>query len=195
MNRTFRINPIRCINILSVHFKNYYEALGVSPRASQADIKTAYFKLSMLYHPDRNQGCKVASAKFQDIKAAYETLSNHKLRRLYDRGIFADGYHDRPFEKVFKRPIPTVIKQRPVTTASTPIYNFDAWSRAHYDETLQRRTKAKADYETRKRFQETAENVAKCHTVTFTVLIIFVVCILLSKAYEDKVRPTRTDKK
>lgn len=66
--------------------QNHYDVLGVTPKATQSDIKTAYYKLSMKYHPDKNKNSEVAAQKFRDISTAYEVLGNFKLRRLYDRG-------------------------------------------------------------------------------------------------------------
>ncbi|MBO5821465.1 MAG: DnaJ domain-containing protein, partial [Lentisphaeria bacterium] len=54
---------------------DYYETLGVSKDASADDIKKAYRKLELKYHPDRNQGNKEAEEKFKEISIAYETLS------------------------------------------------------------------------------------------------------------------------
>jgi len=65
--------------------KDYYELLGV-PRASSADeIKKAYRKLAMKYHPDRNPGDKVAESKFKEISEAYEVLSDANKRQQYDQ--------------------------------------------------------------------------------------------------------------
>lgn len=63
-----------------------YETLGISSAATQADIKSAYYKLSMTYHPDKNKGSEDAAKKFRDITAAYEILGNYRLRKLYDKG-------------------------------------------------------------------------------------------------------------
>lgn len=65
---------------------NYYDALGISKNSTQSEIKAAYYRLSMLYHPDKNQGCESAAIKFREITQAYEVLGNFKLRRLYDKG-------------------------------------------------------------------------------------------------------------
>lgn len=67
--------------------KRHYDILGLSPKATQADVKTSYYKLSKLYHPDKNKGSADAAEKFRDINAAYEILGNFKLRRLYDKGF------------------------------------------------------------------------------------------------------------
>ncbi len=64
--------------------KNYYEILGVDKKASDADIKAAYRKLAMKYHPDRNQGNAEAAEKFKEINEAHETLSDSQKRAAYD---------------------------------------------------------------------------------------------------------------
>lgn len=63
----------------------YYDALGVSPIASQLDIKKAYRKLAITTHPDKNPGDQGAHARFQEIGEAYQVLSNDDLRKQYDK--------------------------------------------------------------------------------------------------------------
>ena len=67
--------------------RDYYEVLGLSKGASEEDIKKAYRKLAMKYHPDRNQGddAKVAEEKFKEVKEAYEMLSDSQKRAAYDQ--------------------------------------------------------------------------------------------------------------
>ncbi|MDM7456716.1 MAG: molecular chaperone DnaJ [Tepidimonas sp.] len=67
--------------------RDYYEILGVARNASDDDIKKAYRKLAMKYHPDRNQGdaAKVAEEKFKEVKEAYEMLSDPQKRAAYDQ--------------------------------------------------------------------------------------------------------------
>ena len=64
--------------------KNYYDILGVDKKASAADIKSAYRKLAMKYHPDRNQGNEEAAERFKEINEAHETLSDEQKRAAYD---------------------------------------------------------------------------------------------------------------
>ena len=64
--------------------KNYYEILGVDKKATPEQIKAAYRKLAMKYHPDRNQGDAEAAEKFKEINEANETLSDEQKRAAYD---------------------------------------------------------------------------------------------------------------
>ena len=64
--------------------KDYYKILGVSDDASQEEIKKAYRKGSLKYHPDKNQGNKDAEEKFKELNEAYSTLSDAGKRKQYD---------------------------------------------------------------------------------------------------------------
>ncbi len=65
--------------------QDYYEALGVPRNASEADIKKAYRRLAMKYHPDRNPGDKEAEENFKQTKEAYEVLTDARKRAAYDQ--------------------------------------------------------------------------------------------------------------
>ena len=69
--------------------RDYYEVLGVAKDASTEDIKKAYRKLAMKYHPDRNPGDKTAEEKFKEVGEAYEMLSDADKRARYDQYGFA----------------------------------------------------------------------------------------------------------
>lgn len=64
--------------------KNFYDVLGVDKKATPEQIKSAYRKLAMQYHPDRNQGNADAAEKFKEINEAHETLSDPQKRSAYD---------------------------------------------------------------------------------------------------------------
>lgn len=65
--------------------RDYYEVLGVSKTADDAEIKKAYRRLAMEYHPDRKPGDKVAEEKFKEAAEAYSVLSDSEKRQMYDR--------------------------------------------------------------------------------------------------------------
>lgn len=65
--------------------RDYYEALGIARNASEAEIKKAYRRMAMKFHPDRNPGDKAAEEKFKEVQEAYEVLSDARKRAAYDQ--------------------------------------------------------------------------------------------------------------
>jgi curved DNA-binding protein len=74
--------------------KDYYKILGVARSASNEEIKKAYRKLALKYHPDRNKGDKVAEDRFKEISEAYAVLSDSEKKKQYDM-FGADGFQRR----------------------------------------------------------------------------------------------------
>lgn len=70
--------------------KDFYEVLGIDKSASDEEIKRAFKKLALKYHPDRNQGDKEAEEKFKEINEAYQVLSDPEKRQRYDQFGTAD---------------------------------------------------------------------------------------------------------
>ena len=114
--------------------KDLYAVLDVSPFATQSQIKEAYYKLSMKYHPDQNQGNKETETLFKELTDAYSVLGKTSSRHNYDKGLLRDY------------PVPHHIremKHRRSTAASSskkPLrkYNFDEFNRGHYGDILRR---------------------------------------------------------
>ncbi|XP_037342182.2 uncharacterized protein LOC119227479 [Pungitius pungitius] len=123
----------------------YYEILVVPPAATQTQIKTAYYKQSFIYHPDRNAASEDATVRFSEISEAYAVLGNKALRRKYDLGLLS--------------PSDLVATARPAAaesggSAGDPaagrrsvvgadlrgggVFDFDKFFKSHYSEQLQK---------------------------------------------------------
>jgi len=74
--------------------RDYYDILGVKKGASEEEIKKAYRKLALKYHPDRNQGNKEAEERFKELSEAYAVLSDKKKKQEYD-AVGYSGFHRR----------------------------------------------------------------------------------------------------
>ena len=92
--------------------QDYYETLGVARNASEADLKKAYRRLAMKFHPDRNPDDKAAEERFKSAKEAYEVLSDAQKRAAYDQfghagvsagaaGAGAGGFRGANFSDIF----------------------------------------------------------------------------------------------
>src|SRR3970040_2579934 len=68
-----------------MEYKDYYKVLGVERKASEQEIKRAYRKLALKFHPDRNPNDKQAEDKFKEINEAYQVLSDSEKRARYDQ--------------------------------------------------------------------------------------------------------------
>lgn len=126
----------------------YYEILKVSPSATQSQIKTAYYKQSFIYHPDKKPGNKAATQRFTEISQAYTVLGNISLRRKYDRGILSQSdiqSAGRPSSKeTVSRSTASPQQQhqhrarRFSQAGEKTMFDFDAFYQAHYGEQLRR---------------------------------------------------------
>lgn len=129
--------------------KNHYDTLKITPHATQNEVKSAYYKLTLQYHPDKNKS-EYAKQKFQDIAEAYGVLSNHEQRKTYDRSML-----------MHRQPASTTTQETPISyykdkvySGSSKIYNFDAWMEAHYGKQMYAARVRRQHYENYKKEKE-----------------------------------------
>lgn len=161
ISRSYRTSNTKEIPLYSSK-SAYYDILQVSPNATQAQIKTAYYKQSFVYHPDKNAGSEHAASQFSQISEAYNVLGNKTLRKKYDAGILSEA-------DVRGLTQPTATKETTsgsssdatrkrrspeVGARSQNVFDFDAFYRAHYGEQLQRQKYIRARLQEIKRQKE-----------------------------------------
>lgn len=165
----------------------YYDILEVAPSATHAQIKTAYYKQSFLYHPDRNAGCEAATDRFSEISEAYAVLGNKTLRKKYDRGLLSLSDLVGAGGPSGSDPAGSGAQQRPQSRRSVmaadgreKIDNFDTFLKSHYQEQLRREKEMRLmKREFHKRQNETFEDKDMDwlfdilrHVIIITILII-----------------------
>ncbi|XP_076875595.1 dnaJ homolog subfamily C member 30, mitochondrial [Brachyhypopomus gauderio] len=161
----------------------YYDILKVSPSATQAQIKTAYYKQSFIHHPDKNADSEGATFHFTRISEAYSVLGNATLRRKYDSGLLSQADvrgSSAPKEAPSSgQHVRTGHAPRSGTHARN---DFDAFFRAYYGEQLQRERDQRARREILKEMRRRARerDRGKVVEVTLGVMTAMAVVILMS---------------
>ncbi|XP_051891514.1 uncharacterized protein LOC127581298 [Pristis pectinata] len=167
----------------------YYSILKVSPNATHSQIKSAYYKQSFIYHPDRNAGSEEAALRFTQINEAYSVLGSVSLRKKYDRGILTPAdlhIGKKPSDKGQA----STIKQTKTGSSEEKLndgksnFNFDEFYKAHYGRQLemeqllrQRRMqlrKSRENFEKRWNLQKLIEMIVIVMLITgFLILFSF----------------------
>lgn len=171
--------PVKCYSTgEKTRKKNFYKVLGVSPKATQAQIKNAFYKLSITHHPDKHKGSEESHENFQHISEAYNVLSNQETRKQYDRELIIEGQLRAEHTHAYKPP--PSFKKNPGS-----IYNFDEWTKAHYSNQLDRNQRTRIR---REELKEEKSSIAKIRTGTLrktffliTVAISTIMYIYLSR--------------
>ncbi|KAK5622366.1 hypothetical protein CRENBAI_004724 [Crenichthys baileyi] len=168
----------------------YYDVLEVAPTATQAQIKTAYYKQSFTFHPDRNSGSEKATERFSEINEAYTVLGNKALRKKYDRGLLSLS--------------DLTARARPTTGASSGGqaeqqtgsrrsmmgkdfrergFDFDQFYKAHYSDQLQRQRDIRVRKEEMLKTRQTSigeGKLGRMMEIGVGMLLVFAVGILMS---------------
>lgn len=159
--------------------KNHYDVLNITPHATQNEIKSAYYKLTLQYHPDKNKS-EYAKQKFQDISDAYEVLSNHYQRKIYDRNTM-----------IRRQPVSTT--QEPISdykdkvySGSSKIYNFDAWTHAHYGKQMYAARLRRQTYENIKIIEEIIIHSRKSPPYIEFIMFVLTVALIAIMSFREK---------
>ncbi|XP_056612519.1 dnaJ (Hsp40) homolog, subfamily C, member 30b [Triplophysa dalaica] len=150
----------------------YYDILNISPNATQAQIKTAYYKQSFIYHPDRNRGDD-AARRFALIAEAYSVLGSVALRRRYDRGVLTHT-DAQAAGRPSSSPRHQVSRRAPDAFVNAP-FDFDAFYQAHYGEQLQREKQMRhkrEEFQRQQREEFTRWKVRKLTEMTVGFLLL-----------------------
>nr|QTU90361.1 DnaJ homolog subfamily C member 30 [Nilaparvata lugens] len=183
--------PKFCSRNLVTKRKCYYSVLGLSPGATVGEIKSAYYNLSMIYHPDKNDGSAEAAEKFRSITEAYDILSNINRKKLYDKGL-----HNPSTSSTDTCKTKDNFKNRSSVPqyGRTPYYDFDSWTKAHYGRTFRQDQSEKARVNNLKRSEIDAKANRKIDISLMGILVVFLtLSCLLEYIYEsnlDKVKET-----
>lgn len=174
-------NGIKVNTIICVANKSHYEALNISKTATHKEIKDAYYRLSMIYHPDKNKGSEEAAKNFRDITSAYEILGNVRQRKLYDSG-FSPNQKTSPSST--SKPFRTMNTKNDLYKANAlnGDYNFDEWSKLHYSKVYQRQSEAR---EMLSRKKQVEEYVTQQRTYISFSLILTITCFVMILMFEN----------
>ena len=166
----------------------YYEVLEVSPDATHSQIKTAYYKQSFRFHPDKNGGSEEATRLFSDISEAYNVLGNQGLKKKYDRGILSHSDlvgSSRPSAKQTSsstKPQPTS-SPSVLGTESQKVFDFDKFIKSHYGGQLQKQREVQMRKEEMMRKKESNIHEWKLDKIlemAVGVLVVIAVSIVFS---------------
>lgn len=182
----FRVNTIICIA-----YKSHYEALNISKTATHKEIKDAYYRLSMIYHPDKNKGSEEAAKIFRDITSAYEVLGNVRQRKLYDSGANLNQKSSQFTTK--QQPFETMNTTNNIykTNVRSRDYNFEEWSKFHYSNAF------KQQYETRKRHTRNKINEEYASRLNSYNILTIMVCssLFILITMFDHIKKVLTERK
>jgi len=173
----FNVNTIIC-----VAYKSHYEALNISKSATHKEIKDAYYRLSMIYHPDKNKGSEEAAKHFRDITSAYEILGNVRQRKLYDSGANLNQ-NSSQFTTKQQQPFETMYTKNDIykTNVRGRDYNFEEWSKAHYTNLFRRHYETQEKHTRNKMYQE---YTARQNSYSLLTFMVFASIFILITMYE-----------
>ncbi|XP_014613437.1 PREDICTED: dnaJ homolog subfamily C member 30-like [Polistes canadensis] len=168
--------------------KTHYDTLEISPDATKIQIKSAYYKLSMQYHPDKNDS-ELAKRKFQNISEAYEVLYNYQTRKRYDRSILVKQNIQKNIPKTNYTYASTYNSK--INPMGNRYFNFDEWTRQHYGETFSKRKKTENIIKTNIKISEEKENFQDRFIIFSAVFIVIIYLIIQLNTHANYDEPKK----
>lgn len=118
----------------ATQLKDYYKILELDTTATEQEVKKAYRRLAMKYHPDTNNGDVLADSHFHEVKEAYDVLGNHNIRLKYDEERWLAGMTQRAAEKQVVTPMWILEEAIKLNNhmATVDVYRMNHESLKHY---------------------------------------------------------------
>lgn len=164
--------------------KTHYEVLGVETNATYNEIKSAYYKLTLKYHPDKNKS-ESAREMFHEISEAYDILSKYDTRKQYDRTILIKQDHDRIKHKYKYKTKHVSQYTDKLYTSGKPmkkVFDFDMWLKLHYsniaNKTFEKKRKDNSE-------QRDVHSTDMDHRTIFFVIVVFIIGFYINKCIEN----------
>lgn len=196
----------------SVQEGDHYKVLGITPQATQTQIKNAFYELSKKYHPDVNKD-EGGQARYTQITEAYDILGNFHMRNKYDRlkgkGFGRQDGDDESGSFSWGRTTPkpgtgSRAREGPTRPGGTPfgsykIYNFDEFYEAHYGSTLHKERVVKARRSMKKEHDAHQKFISTQSTMlyvlfTLTSLLLVYIDSAANKEYVETLRQRQIEK-
>ena len=166
---------------LSTRGKTHYDTLKVSPNATHNEIKSAYYKLTLQYHPDKNKS-DTAREMFQDIASAYEVIGNYQSRKQYDRSIAVK------YGNVNQMQRPRATYKENVSSSSQMHYDFDEWTRAHYSSAFETTQKKKYVYKMYSQAEKRSIKIDKQNRLSGIIAIVICTVLITFMHISDRMK-------
>jgi len=166
---------------------NYYDVLGLRPNASQSQIKTAYYQLSKLYHPDTAKNLPNSKEMFARLSVAYEVLGNPHKRALYDRehharasfrSVTDDDIKYRDFLR--RRGSFSPRHSASATSARKPGLEFDEFYKKHYGKSLRHNWEAKKSTDYKQQGMKQTQEPPESSNGSAMLGIVITACMMIA---------------
>ncbi|CAD5126176.1 unnamed protein product [Dimorphilus gyrociliatus] len=166
---------------------NFYDILQISPKASQSQVKKAFYKLSKTYHPDVNKS-KEAKEKYIKITEAYEILGNSDQRKMYDERFEiyevkeAMKNVDPSYRQFYRQRGTFKARSKAPMSGRTSYYNFDEFYKEHYGRNIRESYHRKMqEKEAKKEFEQWSgsnRRIIALYGLSLPIILIAILSIL-----------------